>query len=181
MHRVVAGCEALRCADLRAVVRRSHRRRCRRVTLAVNGFTIRCARVVVATGYATPSFEPLVGRFRMLQTYVVATKRIPARQRAKALRDGAAGVWQYFERHYPALEQVGIDFAWEGLFATTPDSLPYVGPHPDYPKHLFALGYGGNGMTFGFLAARLLLEWYEGKRTDDHRLFGFDRTVVLNG
>lgn len=36
-------------------------------------------------------------------------------------------------------------------------------------------------MTFGFLAARLLLEWYKGKRTDDHRLFGFDRTVVLNG
>ncbi len=193
------------------------------VTLAVNGFAIRCARVVIATGYATPSFEPLAVAFRMLQTYVVATQRIPARlrrdfglgnvmlwdtgrpyhyarwtidnrlllgggdrprvserQRAKALRDGAVGVWQYFERRYPALQQVDIDVAWEGLFATTPDGLPYVGPHPDYPKHLFALGYGGNGMTFGFLAARLLLEWYRGKRTSDHRLFGFDRTVALN-
>jgi glycine/D-amino acid oxidase-like deaminating enzyme len=75
---------------------------------------------------------------------------------------------------------VDIDFAWEGLFTTTPDGLPYVGPHPDCPKHLFALGYGGNGMTFGFLAARLLLEWYRGKRTDNHRLFGFDRAVALN-
>jgi glycine/D-amino acid oxidase-like deaminating enzyme len=106
--------------------------------------------------------------------------RVPERQRANALRDGAAGVWQYFERRYPALKQLDIDFAWEGLFATTPDGLPFVGPHPDYPKHLFALGYGGNGMTFGFLAARLLLEWYRGKRTSDHRLFGFDRTVALN-
>ena len=49
--------------------------------------------------------------------------------------------------------------AWEGLFATTPDGLPYIGPHRRYPRHLFALGYGGNGMTFGFLAARLLLDW----------------------
>jgi hypothetical protein len=35
--------------------------------------------------------------------------------------------------------------------------LPFIGPHRRYPRHLFALGYGGNGMTFGFLAARLLL------------------------
>jgi glycine/D-amino acid oxidase-like deaminating enzyme len=73
---------------------------------------------------------------------------------------------------------VAIDFGWEGLFATTADGLPYVGPHPDYPKHLFALGYGGNGMTFGFLAAQLLLEWYAGKRTADHRLFGFERSAA---
>jgi glycine/D-amino acid oxidase-like deaminating enzyme len=193
------------------------------VTLAVKGFVIRCAHVIIATGYATPGFEPLAARFRMLQTYVVATQRIPVslrrelglgdvmiwdtshpyhyarwtidnrlllgggdrprvpeRHRARALRDGAARVWRYFGRRYPALEQVEIDVAWEGLFATTPDSLPYVGPHPDYPQHLFALGYGGNGMTFGFLAARLLLEWYQGMRTDDHRLFGFDRAVVPN-
>jgi glycine/D-amino acid oxidase-like deaminating enzyme len=190
----------------------------RGVTLIVNGFAVRCARVIIATGYTTPYFEPLAARFRMLQTYVVATHRIPARlrhdlalgdvmlwdagrpyhyarwtidhrlllgggdrspvadrQQAKALRDGAAGVRQYFERRWPALKRVDIDFAWEGLFITTPDSLPYVGPHPDYPKHLFALGYGGNGMTFGFLAARLLLECYRGVRTDDHRLFGFER------
>jgi hypothetical protein len=35
-------------------------------------------------------------------------------------------------------------------------------------------------MTFGFLAARLLLEWYRGKRTDNHRLFSFDRAIALN-
>src|SRR6202163_4976520 len=51
------------------------------VTLIVNGFTVRCARVIIATGYATPYFEPLSACFRMLQTYVVATERIPARLR----------------------------------------------------------------------------------------------------
>jgi glycine/D-amino acid oxidase-like deaminating enzyme len=57
----------------------------------------------------------------------------------------------------------------------TPDSLPYVGPHRRYPGHWFALGYGGNGMTFGFLAARLLLERWQGIRSPDHALFAFDR------
>ena len=101
--------------------------------------------------------------------------RVAEPRRATALRDGAASVRQFFERRYPSLKHVDFDFAWEGLFATTPDGLPYIGPHPGYPKHLFALGYGGNGMTFGFLAARLLLKWYQGGRTDDHRLFGFER------
>ncbi|HEV8345802.1 MAG TPA: hypothetical protein VGQ16_04480 [Vicinamibacterales bacterium] len=29
-------------------------------------------------------------------------------------------------------------------------ACPTSGPHRRYPRHLFALGYGGNGMTFGF-------------------------------
>jgi glycine/D-amino acid oxidase-like deaminating enzyme len=80
-----------------------------------------------------------------------------------------------FEHLLPALADIGIDAAWEGLFALTPDSLPFVGPHRQYPGHLFALGYGGNGMTFGSLAARLLLEHWRGERSPDHRLFHFSR------
>jgi glycine/D-amino acid oxidase-like deaminating enzyme len=37
------------------------------------------------------------------------------------------------------------------------------------------LGYGGNGMTFGFLAGSLLLDWYRGVRAPDHKLFAFER------
>jgi glycine/D-amino acid oxidase-like deaminating enzyme len=80
-----------------------------------------------------------------------------------------------FETLLPALADVEIQHAWEGLFAMTPDSLPYIGPHRRYPGHLFALGYGGNGMTFGSLAARLLLEQWQGIRSPDHRLFTFGR------
>jgi len=47
---------------------------------------------------------------------------------------------------------------------------PVHRPHRRYPRHLFALGYGGNGMTFGLLASRLLLESYRGDRSDDHAL-----------
>jgi glycine/D-amino acid oxidase-like deaminating enzyme len=78
---------------------------------------------------------------------------------------------------YPHLDPLRIEHAWEGLFATTPDGLPYIGEHPDYPGHLFALGYGGNGMTFGFLAARILLRRYRQRARPVDALFGFDRDV----
>ena len=84
-------------------------------------------------------------------------------------------VRNYFEQLYPSLRHVRTH-AWEGLFATTPDGLPYIGPHRRYPRHLFALGYGGNGMTFGFLASRLLMERLSGSLSEDHQLFAFGRT-----
>ena len=93
-------------------------------------------------------------------------------RRVAAFRAGVASVRGYFEQLYPALEHVRTD-AWEGLFATTPDGLPYIGPHRRYPRHLFALGYGGNGMTFGFLASRLLIEQLSGSPSEDHELFAF--------
>ena len=174
--------------------------------------------VVVATGYATPQFRPLAGRFEMRHTYVLATKPLTAGQRREVglapvllwdterpyhyarwtrdhrlllggsdrhARPGArrsalfttatAELREYFEKIYPALAGVAIDHAWEGLFAMTPDSLPYIGPHRRYPRHLFALGYGGNGMTFAALAARMLREQWQGLKKPDHQLFAFER------
>jgi glycine/D-amino acid oxidase-like deaminating enzyme len=95
--------------------------------------------------------------------------------RSKAFGAATRELRAHFEHLLPALSGIDIDAAWEGLFAMTPDSLPYVGPHRKYPGHLFALGYGGNGMTFGSLAARLLLEYWRGDTSPDQRLFRFAR------
>jgi glycine/D-amino acid oxidase-like deaminating enzyme len=179
---------------------------------------IDASRVVIATGYATPQFRPLAGRFRMYRTYVLATRALTRTQRRdiglgnlmiwdtnrpyhyarwtpdhrlllggadRPLRGGQPRSREFtaatrqlradFESLLPALADIGIESAWEGLFALTPDSLPFVGPHRRYPGHLFALGYGGNGMTFGSLAAHMLLEHWRGERSPDHRLFHFSR------
>ena len=100
---------------------------------------------------------------------------VAPRLRARAFTAGTREVQGYFEALFPALGGVGIASAWGGLFANTPDGLPFIGPHRQYPRHLFALGYGGNGMTFGFLAAQMLLEQFNGVRSPDHRLFAFNR------
>jgi glycine/D-amino acid oxidase-like deaminating enzyme len=180
--------------------------------------TLHAERVIVATGYATPQFRPLAGRFRMYRTYVLATEKFDRRQRDdlglsdvmvwdterpyhyarwtpehrlllggedRLVRRGQRRDQQfsaasrdlraYFDARLPALTTATTEYAWEGLFAMTPDSLPYIGPHRRYPHHWFALGYGGNGMTFGFLAARLLLERWQGVKSLDHALFEFAR------
>jgi glycine/D-amino acid oxidase-like deaminating enzyme len=102
--------------------------------------------------------------------------RVRGGRRRRAIDTGAQSLRQHFITVFPALESVDVEYAWEGLFAMTVDGLPYIGPHRRYPQHLFALGYGGNGMTFGFLASRLLLEQYQGVRSRDHDLFAFGRT-----
>jgi glycine/D-amino acid oxidase-like deaminating enzyme len=197
-------------------------RRIRKTSIGVIVYTrdgsITARRAIIATGYATAAFRPLAGRFRMTQTYVLATEPIgarvrrelglgdvmlwdtkrsyhyarwtsdrrlllgggdrplmPPKQRVRAFTDGRRVVRQYFESLFPALADVEIACAWEGLFAITRDGLPFIGPHRRYPHQLFALGYGGNGMTFGFLAARMLLEHFNDERSADHRLFAFDR------
>ena len=99
----------------------------------------------------------------------------PGANRKRQFADATRELREYFERLLPPLAGVGIDRAWEGLFATTPDALPYIGPHRRYPGQAFALGYGGNGMTFAALAARILLEQWQGVASPDHQLFAFNR------
>ena len=99
----------------------------------------------------------------------------PRQRRHQQFKTASRDLRAYFEARFPPLATVRTDFAWEGLFAMTADGLPYIGPHRRYPRHWFALGYGGNGMTFGFLAARLLLERWQGVKSRDHALFEFAR------
>ena len=67
-------------------------------------------------------------------------------------------------------------FAWAGTFAETADGLPYFGAHPQHgPRVLFAMAYGGNGITYSMLGAGLLRAAIERRRHPLSRLFGFAR------
>jgi len=96
-------------------------------------------------------------------------------RRRQSLRARASELQADLLALYPSLRDVTIDYAWEGLFATTGDGLPYVGTHRLHPRQLFALGYGGNGMTLAFLGAQTVVRLAQGRATKDDELFGFDR------
>ena len=66
-------------------------------------------------------------------------------------------------------------YTWAGTFAETRDGLPFIGPSASCPQALFALGYGGNGITFGVVAADILRDLCLGRPNDDARLFRLDR------
>lgn len=67
-------------------------------------------------------------------------------------------------------------FSWAGTFAETPDGLPFFGPHRDHGRHvLFAMAYGGNGITYSMLGAGLLRALIERRKHPLQRLFSFER------
>ena len=67
------------------------------------------------------------------------------------------------------------DCAWAGVFGETKDGLPYIGPHKQFPLGLFALGYGGNGITFSLVAAEIIRDNLRGHPNPDSSIFSFER------
>lgn len=67
------------------------------------------------------------------------------------------------------------DFNWAGNFASTKDGLPYIGSIRQRPHTYFALGFGGNGITFSSIAASIIKDLLTGKKNKDAAIFSFDR------
>lgn len=68
-----------------------------------------------------------------------------------------------------------VDFSWAGAFAVTKDGLPYIGSIPNHPHTFYALGFGGNGITFSAIAAKVIHDMITGKKNESAELFGFNR------
>ncbi len=79
-----------------------------------------------------------------------------------------------FARLFPAVP-LEVAFAWAGTFGETKDGLAYIGVHPRYPHTRFALGYGGNGITFSLIAAELIRDEFLGQANPDAHIFRFGR------
>ena len=70
---------------------------------------------------------------------------------------------------------IDVECAWVGVFGETKDGLPYIGPHRQFPLGLFALGYGGNGITFSLVAAEIIRDTLLNHPNPDAHIFRFDR------
>jgi glycine/D-amino acid oxidase-like deaminating enzyme len=68
-----------------------------------------------------------------------------------------------------------LEAAWTGTFGESQDSLPYIGPHKDFLGAQFALGYGGNGITFAAIASGIIPDLIAGTTNPDAKLFRFGR------
>ena len=99
---------------------------------------------------------------------------IPARRDARVCAK-ARDLARQVRRRLPHLP-VEPAFAWAGTFAETSDGLPWFGAHPRHgPRVLFAMAYGGNGITYSMLGAGLLRACIEGRGHPLAELFGFGR------
>lgn len=78
------------------------------------------------------------------------------------------------ERVMPYLNIVP-DFSWAGTFGVTKDALPYIGPHADFPRCHFVLGFGGNGITFSVLGMDIISDAIAGRPNKFLEYFRFNR------
>jgi glycine/D-amino acid oxidase-like deaminating enzyme len=81
---------------------------------------------------------------------------------------------EQFREMFPAID-MDVAYSWAGTFGQTKDGLPYVGQTREFPGGYFALGYGGNGITFALMAAEIIRDAITGRPNDDAELFRFDR------
>jgi glycine/D-amino acid oxidase-like deaminating enzyme len=79
-----------------------------------------------------------------------------------------------FKQLFPQIP-LEIGYAWAGTFGETKDGLAYIGEIPEFPCCSFALGYGGNGITYSVIAADIIAESYFGRVHPAAHIYRFDR------
>jgi glycine/D-amino acid oxidase-like deaminating enzyme len=115
---------------------------------------------------STPDNRILVGgRDEMFFSPVKRDKLIGAKSR-QLKKD--------FEKIFPGIS-FSTEFGWTGTFGSTRDGLPYIGEYKRLPNSYFALGFGGNGITFSQVAAEMIVDLIKGRRNKDIDIFSFNR------
>jgi glycine/D-amino acid oxidase-like deaminating enzyme len=97
------------------------------------------------------------------------------RNRDALIDQKARTLSEKFQALIPPLGPIEPEFRWAGTFAQTKDGLPYIGTTSQFPRGYFALGYGGNGITFSLIAAQIIRDLFTGRHNADADLFRFDR------
>lgn len=95
-------------------------------------------------------------------------------KRDEVLRKKAHTLERKFKKLFPEIPFV-IDMSWAGTFSSTTDGLPFIGTYSRKPNMYFALGYGGNGITFSMIAAQVIGNLIIGKEDRRAEIFGFNR------
>jgi glycine/D-amino acid oxidase-like deaminating enzyme len=79
-----------------------------------------------------------------------------------------------FKKIFPSVP-FKTEFSWAGIFGSTKDGLPYIGEYKNLPNSFFALGFGGNGITFSQVAGEIIATLIKGKKNKDANIFSLER------
>jgi glycine/D-amino acid oxidase-like deaminating enzyme len=100
--------------------------------------------------------------------------RVPAARRDATVVQRTGQLMYELLTMYHAVSGLRPEFGWDVTYGQTADCLPYIGPHRNYPRHLFALG-GDDSLTGAFLSARLLARRLLGDAQKSDDVFGWTR------
>ena len=98
-----------------------------------------------------------------------------SRERALAQRTGQ--LMYELSLRYPAISGLPPVQAWDGVDYQTSDGLPLLGPHRNFPNHLFTFGSSRHGASLAWVAARVALRHFQGEATKADDALGFHRVI----
>jgi glycine/D-amino acid oxidase-like deaminating enzyme len=102
-------------------------------------------------------------------------QEVPGRKRDAVLVQRTGQLMYELLTIYPAISGLVPEFGWDVAYGATADGLPYIGPHRNFPRHLFALGGAGDSVTGAFLAARILARHLQSSPEKSDDIFGWTR------
>jgi glycine/D-amino acid oxidase-like deaminating enzyme len=99
----------------------------------------------------------------------------PARTREAVVVQRTGQLMYELLTMYPVISGLKPEYGWDASYGETADGLMYIGPHRNYPRHLFALGGTPHSATGAFLSARILLRALQGRPENGDEVFGWAR------
>ena len=102
---------------------------------------------------------------------------VAPRLRDRALSQRTGQLMYELSLMYPSISGLQPEWSWDSPDYDTVDGLPFVGPHRNYPRHLFAFTPSRHGAGLAWAAARLLVRRYEQAATRADDVFSFARIL----
>ena len=102
---------------------------------------------------------------------------VPLRLRDRALTQRTGQLMYELSLLYPAISGLHPMSAWASNDYETVDGMPFIGPHRNFPRHLFAFTPSRHGAGLAWTAARLLVRRYQGTASRGDDAFGFPRIL----
>ena len=101
----------------------------------------------------------------------------PDRLRNKIIVQRTGQLMYELSTLYPDISGLQPEYGWDAPYALTGDGLPHLGPHRNFPRHLFAFGDASHSVTGAYLASRVLLRHYQRAIEPTDEVFGFARAL----
>jgi glycine/D-amino acid oxidase-like deaminating enzyme len=99
----------------------------------------------------------------------------PARLRDKVIVQRTGQLMYELSTLYPDISGVQPAFGWAADYARTTTGLPHIGPHRNFPHHLFAFGDSSQGVAGAYLASRMMLRQHFEEMDPVDEVFAFRR------
>jgi glycine/D-amino acid oxidase-like deaminating enzyme len=99
----------------------------------------------------------------------------PVRHRDKAVVQRTGQLMYELSTLYPDISGIQPEYGWAADYARTDNGLPAIGPHRNFPHHLFAFGDASHSVTGAYLASRIILRYHFGEMDPADAVFAFRR------